>query len=189
MWLFASSLAFASDPRFGIRLGYGASSVTKSGIIRSDSPGAFSFYFEYPFNSSVTISGEYKRSLNLSPFESAISFVELVTKYFFFVPMPQKMAKQEDAPKSFFVQRNISPYVGFGVGYAQSSFASKFDTILGDLWPESNAVGLGISAKVGAEYPMWNNIGLTSEFNYGMTILGNGSFSWMHIVFGTYFYF
>ena len=177
--------AQASSLRTGGMLGLGDSVVnTSENLVRSESPLSYSFFLEYSFDSRLALAAEHVRSLSLSPSSTGISMTGLHGKYYFYTPHPQNLKPQLGSRSSInLIQKNISPFVGLGMGFSQSSVLPRTDA-------ESAAVSAGmyLKASFGVEYPLWSKWGLRSEVSYGTSIVGTGQIQMLNWLWGIYAY-
>jgi hypothetical protein len=174
--------AIAGNLRFGGAGGYGEAAVTSSTDSKVSSPMGFSFSFDYALDSRRVIGAEHIRSLNPSVMDTGVGLTGLFAKWYFWTPMPQDLSLIEKSEfNSGFVQKAISPFVGFGLGMAQGTLLSSDTT-----QPGASAVGAYLSLKLGAEYPVWKQFGSRAEFNYATTIIGSGSIQLMNFIVGLY---
>lgn len=177
----AKSYALESNIRVGGLLGLGKFSVTVQEIQKSEDPYSLSFFMDYSYSSRMAIGVEHFRSATISPINSRIGMSGISMKYYFLNPHPQILNDAKEITKTFLIQKNYSPYYGFGIGYGQSSLFKRTETDI-----DASTTGAYMSLKLGAERPFVNTWGLRSELNIGQTFLGSGQVSFYQLVFGLY---
>lgn len=167
--------------RIGGVFGVGQAGAQNSETTRVEGPLGFGAFVDYTINSRLTIGAEHQRSFGTG--STAVGFTGLSFKWYFWTPQPQWMVNAEDQiTRSFLIQKNFVPYLGFASGFAQASFPARSNE------KDVLVVGPYASAKGGLEYPVTGRWGARSEFVYGMTVGGKGRAELVHLLFGLYYF-
>jgi len=161
-------------------LGMG-SSTTNNEVSVNEGPFVQTYVVEKLLNSKLAFGAEHIRSLTAG-LATSISYTGLLTRYYINAS-PVSLIKVEDLNTSNIVYRDLSLFLGSGVGFAQSSNVPDADG------KSSNAAGIYISPRVGVDYQLGPSLGARAEFLLAMTLVGKGSISTMSLGAGLYYFF
>lgn len=173
--------AYGTSLRVSAGFGFGSSS-TSDEISDSEGPLTQMYTIEYPIHSRLIVGAEHLRSFNLSPMSTAISFTGIFGRYYLNA-FPAPYASANDLKANELIIRDVSYFVGGGIGLAQSN-----------LFPDengksSNAAGVYLSPQGGFELALSRKIGVRGELAYAMTVLGSGSISSVSLIGAIYYVF
>lgn len=180
-----SQTAFGEVLRLGATSGLGVSKVDTEDLQQSESPGAFSIFVGYSSDYRLLFGFEHVRSYSISPLSTGVSFSGVFARWHFLNPIPTTW-NREGRDESFLIRRSLSPYLGGGAGFAQSSLFPGEGASQDDLL---NAVSVYIAGKAGLEYPVWNRFGLLAELNLMVTVFGSGELTALNALAGLYYNF
>lgn len=183
IFLLFSSLGFSleSNLRVGGMLGLGKFNVSVQEIQKSEEPYSLSFFMDYSYSARMAIGVEHFRSATLAPINSRVGMSGVSFKYYFLNPHPQILDEAKEIKKSFLIQKNYTPYYGFGIGYGQSSLFKRTETDV-----DASTTGAYGTLRLGIERPWVSTWGLRSELNFGQTLMGSGTVSFYQLVVGMY---
>lgn len=179
--VFLCQQSIASYFRAGGIVGAGASGAKNKGTTRVESPFAFQAFIDYSMSPRFTLGAEHERSLG--PTGTSVGLTGVSSKYYLYTPQPQELPEAGDQIQTTtLIQKNIVPYIGFAMGFAQASFPQRN----GD---EADVLVVApyVAAKGGFEYPLWGKWGARSEFVYGTSVGGSGQAEVIHLLFGLYY--
>lgn len=174
-----STAALGSPLRFSAGLGIGGSS-TKNETTASEGPLTQMYNFEYMVHSRLVVGAEHLRSLNLTPPGTGISFIGLFGRYYLNAS-PSPYASPNEVMANEIIIRDISYFVGGGVGLGQSSLLAGADGL------SSNAAGIYLSPRGGAEMQLTRHVGLRGELMIATTVFGKGSISSFSLLGSVYY--
>lgn len=174
--------AKADISRFSALAGL-AQSASKSaedaGTIRTEGPAGFGFSIDHSWRGPYFLVVEHMRSMAGS--STAVGLTGAGFKYYpWLSPLHFKYRTSEKIDAAALSYAGYSIYFGGTMGFAQSSIMSSGDKL------SSLAAGLYADIKIGADYPISQNWGLRSEFNYAATIFGSGQIEHLNILFGAF---
>ena len=174
-------VAPAEDLRLGASLGYGSAGAQNNGTTRVEAPVGFDAFLDYSLDSRLTIGVEHERSFQSG--STAIGVTDLSSKWYFWTPQPQIIIPSNQIEKTTLIDKNIVPYLGAAVGLAQASFPKRKDS-------ESDVLVVDpyVSLRGGFEYPITGRWGSRAEFNFGMSVGGQGEVQLVHIFLGIYYF-
>jgi hypothetical protein len=166
---------------FRIAMGIGLGETEASNEI-TDKEGPFVTLvsMDYLLNSRNLMGLEHIRSMSLSPMSTSMSFTGLYYAYYLnAIPTPYVSAEKLGPEEIVF--RDLGFFVGMGAGLAQSNNLpdAKGKT--------SNAAGLYVSPRVGAELQLTRNLGARGQFLMATTIVGTGAITSMSLL-GSFFW-
>lgn len=179
------STAFAAasgNLRPGMGFGFGQSGAQSGSTTRVEGPLLLNVFFDYSVDSRFSVGAEHTRSM--AGASSAIGFTGLSGKFYFWTPQPQLMIDTSDQiDRSMIVQKNIVPFLGLSVGFAQASVPAKTPQDRDVL-----VVGPYVSLRGGVEYPIYGRWGARGELVYGTTVAGKGAAETIQLGFGFYYF-
>lgn len=134
---------------------------------QTEGPLTQAYTMEFQWQSRLSVGAEHIRSLT-SGLDSATSFTGALGRYYINAA-PVKAPSAADMSTQSLVVRDIAIFVGTGVGLAQSS------RLPNSVGLSSNAAGIYLSPRAGADYQWGEHWGLRGELIYATTLMGKGS--------------
>lgn len=182
--LFWGAIANGASIRLGAMAGFANASAKTSETSLSEGPFGGAAFIDYSLDDRRSLGVEHIRSASLAPVSTAVSFTGIFGKWYPYTPQPQYIPADKDLKLSTIGLRDLSPFVGVGLGFVQSSIPGIFK---GD--KDANAVGLYINLKGGVEYPIWRMIGIRLESGVAVSFGGTGDVSMPYMMMGFYAFF
>lgn len=167
--------------RMSAGLGFGSSS-TNNEVAESEGPLTQLYTVEYLLHSRLIVGGEHLRSLNLSPIGTSIAFTGIFGRYYFNAA-PSAFVNANSLGSNSIVMRDICYFAGIGIGLAQSNLLPDEKNL------SSNAAGIYLSPRGGAEMALTEKFGVRGEAFMGMTVFGSGTISSFSAIGSIYYVF
>lgn len=177
----------ADNTRTFLLVGIGTAQGTSANgnqASKSESPGAFDIQIDFPLYNSLFIFAEHFRSLGTTG--SSIGFTGAGIKHYPWLN-PSNTNKILIFDKSQISASGFLPFIGAGLGVSQASIISP--EAVSSASSDVLAAGGYFSIKAGTEYSWSKSWGFSSEFNFGMTIIGSGTIQAFNLLFGSYLVF
>lgn len=165
--------------RVSAGLGFGSTSTQNEASV-SEGPLTQMYNLEYMSHSKMVIGAEHLRSLNLSPMGTGISFTGLFARYYL-NSAPSAYATPNEVRPGEIIVRDIAYFIGTGAGLAQSSLLPGLDGL------STNAAGVYLSPRGGAEFQLTRDFGVRGELIIGMTVFGKGTISSFSLLGSVYY--
>lgn len=165
--LFYHEVSLSAQLRLSGGLGFGSTS-SKNEITESEGPLAQIYSVESILHSKLIVGAEHKRSLNLSPVATSMSFTGIFTNWYITsVPTPYYKAEDMDSAKIVF--RDIGYFAGGSVGLAQSNRLPDIKN------KTSNAAGVYVGFHGGMEMYLTRTFGVRGQAVLANTVFGSGN--------------
>lgn len=175
--LLICSLSTAAEHsyRIGGVMGLGGSGISKSvsvtvndqtvdgvAVSRSNGPGVYGFFIEYPFDSYTSLSLERFQGFSLSPYADGVEFTGVSYKWYYMQPLPS-MVKSENSTTLMIKQ--FVPFVAGAVGIAKGNIDRRTDLVT-----SVDATGIYFGGHIGADYQFAPNWILRPDIIFGTTM-------------------
>jgi hypothetical protein len=178
----AISFANADISRFFGLAGF-AQSASKSaeaaGTVRTEGPLGCGFGIDHSYRGPYFFVAEHMRSI--AGASTAVGLTGAGIKFYpWLAPLQFKARNTERVESASLFYQGYAVYFGGTMGFAQASIPSLGDKM------SSLAAGIYINGKAGVDYPLSQNWGLRSEFNYSMSIFGAGQIQHLNVLVGAF---
>lgn len=171
-----SSWSFAfSSFRIGGVMGFGGSGISKTvnvvangttnsiSVSRSNGPGVYGFFIEYPLDSLTSIALERFQGFSLSPFANGVEFTGFSHKWYYLGAMPS-MVRSENNNTTLMIKQFV-PFAAASVGVAKGVIERSQDLVT-----EVDATGVYFGGHFGADYQFAPNWILRPDILFGTTL-------------------
>ena len=158
-------------------LGMGTTTMTNE-TTETEGPLTQAFSVEKLFHSRLALGVEHLRSMTTGLITSA-SFTGLLSRYYINAA-PMGIVDAENISLNNLVTRDYAFFVGLGFGSGQSS------RLPNDVGLSSNAAGVYLSPRFGADYQLTRTFGLRGEAIYATTIVSKGQITQSAVGFSVY---
>lgn len=160
--------------RFGIVGGFGGSGIAKAvdveangvtrtvNVSRSNGPGVYGFFIEYPLDSLKSISVERFQGFSLSPFSNGVEFTGASYKWYYMGAMPSMV--KSDSNTTLMVKGYV-PFVAASVGVAKGLIERQKDLV-----SSVDATGVYFGGHIGVDYQFAPNWIMRPDIIFGMTL-------------------
>jgi|GEM_PF-5939338 len=149
-------------------LGVGQTATTNQ-YSTTEGPFVQAYSVEQLVHSRLSLGVEHIRSLK-SSLNSSASVTGVLGRYYFNAG-PVANMPAETVPTDTIITRDIGYYMSAGLGVAQSSILPNATG------QSSNAAGLALTIRGGAEFPMDGHWGVRAEGIFSTLVFGSGSLS------------
>lgn len=180
-WVFLLGFGVRAHADFRLSLGGGLGSTSTTNEFQKDEgPFVQSFTLEFLRHSRLILGVEHLRSLNMSPLATSISFTGAFFRYYLNAA-PTPYVSSDNVLHNEIILRDISFFVGTGMGFAQSSLPVNEDN------QTANAAGIYLSPRGGAEMSLTRHLGARGELMVATTLIGTGNITSVSLL-GSLFY-
>jgi hypothetical protein len=176
LFFLTSSWSFAFPSfRVGGVMGFGGSGITKAvdvtvndvsysvNVSRSNGPGVYGFFIEYPLDSLTSIALERFQGFSLSPFSNGVEFTGFSHKWYYMGAMPS-MVRSENNNTTLMVKQFV-PFAAATVGVAKGVIERNKDLV-----SAVDATGVYFGGHIGADYQFAPNWILRPDILFGTTM-------------------
>lgn len=182
--LFVVLLSFAAQSeaqsklqglRAGVVGGFGGSGISKAvdvtandvtntvNVSRSNGPGVYGYFIEYPLDSLTSISLERFQGFSLSPFSNGVEFTGASYKWYYMGAMPS-MVKSDNNNTTLMVKGYV-PFVAGSLGVAKGVIERSKDLV-----SSVDATGVYFGGHLGVDYQFAPNFILRPDIIFGTTL-------------------
>lgn len=161
--------------RFGVVGGFGGSGIAKAvdvtandvtntvNVSRSNGPGVYGYFIEYPLDSLTSLSLERFQGFSLSPFANGVEFTGASYKWYYMGAMPS-MVKSENNNTTLMV-KGFVPFIAGSLGVARGVIERTKDLV-----SSVDATGVYFGGHIGADYQFAPNWIMRPDIIFGMTL-------------------
>lgn len=169
--IFATEESSFASSRFTGSLGYTAATVNSGAGNLTEDPYGFSFAYDQILSARSSFGFEHLRTLtrDQGTWSTAVALTGLRYKYYPIMPIAPINRGDDTSKVSFIKTRNLSPYVGLGTGFAQSSLRDR----IGGVQARGTA-GVYFAVYAGLELPVSGPVGVSFDLMISNQVFGSG---------------